>query len=176
MDALFFIIYMWAAPNPYDAYAGQRLRIPPTISLAAYVEASHFETVTPEDMMGMMMQEHSSHAPYPGDSVGDKGRSVGLYQLSSTERRDYNDAFQTAYTREDLFDIRINTRVAAHVFHDDHVTHAKARRCRGKAHTPEGHHVCGPKHRDGGACLKRGELRHNLIRYLSRWREQDWRG
>lgn len=172
MNVLVFILCMWMLPNPYHVHEGNRLRVPPSIALAAYVEASRFEDVTPELMIGMMMHEHRAGAPYPTDSVGDDGRSVGLYQLSHAERVDYNQEYDTLYKRVDLFDPVLNTRVAAYTFHDDMVTHATKRRCRGKKHTPAAHHVCGPKHRDGDRCVKRARVRDNLIRHLSRWKRR----
>jgi len=192
LQAWIFAIYLTFSPNPWDG--GDRFDVPLSYSLWAYQEAQLYGSeveelrLLPEDIIGMLVVESGRAAPYDHMATGKDGER-GLYQLSWSELKEYNEAYGTGHTLDDLYDPLVNTMVAAYTFYDDRHTHVTKRRCKRhvakgvttnpedgslmpvngpQEHPWEAHHKCGPKQRERKGCYR---LRVKVIKRIGLWRQ-----
>lgn len=131
MEALLFGLFVLFHPNDYDD--GDVYAVPLEYSMQVYNEAAQYPNVEPEDALLILIAEHGGKYPYPADSLGKDGE-IGLFQVVERERREANDVFGTRYTQEDLYDWRINMRIAVYtVSHIKH-KHETTARCQRRVH------------------------------------------
>lgn len=125
LKMLLFAMWCHLAPNPL--YPGEALEVPLSYSMAAYVQAERHDNVSPAEVVAWLLGEHGSRGRRAkSTSVGDDGRSVGLYQIGHEELAEYNETHGTTYahtcaegddTCRDLLDWMVSTRVSAWLVH-----------------------------------------------------------
>jgi len=150
------------------------MAVPFQYSLWAFHDAQAYDwapqelRVAPSDLLGHLMVEQGSAAPFGPDSVGKDGE-MGLCQLSYPELKEYNEFSGDSYSMEDLLDPRINTRVAAHTFYEDKRRHAKTSYC--KDPVPDGVELAS----DGSITSSYREPRHQE-QWIADLRACNWAG
>ena len=152
MEQWLFVVVTFMLPNKFDP--GHGYETPHKYTVALYEEAAKYEDVYPEEVLAMLIVEHGSAGRWAReDSVGDKGKSLGLYQIGYDEVKEFNEKngkdysftcsrdeegipYDSADERDpdddcvDLFDWRVNTEVAAWLVHRHKRQHARKNYCR----------------------------------------------